>query len=145
MYFVVSDNQVKGLHSHVSSWPSTYTAFEATPELLAAYHAGCTVHDPVTHTFSKPPFTDIAVLRTAMLSAGNTFLNAWAQEKYYASLAELISFKDSLDETTAADANAGIVARDKMRADVLAYIANLPPLFSTSLEAAMDSIAKPAW
>lgn len=145
MYFVVSDNQVKGLHSHAASWPPEFTVLEATPELLALFYAGCTRYDPVAKTFVTPPFTDLAALRGAMLTEATSILNTWAREKHYSNLADLVSYKDSLDAEMTADALKGIAARDKMRLDILEYTANLPTKFSLTLSEAMGQITKPTW
>ena len=146
MFFTISEeNNVTGFHSHECEWPSTIRIIEATDALIAAFYSGCTVYDPSTGAFTKPPFTDADSLRTAMIRESTSVLNGWAKEKHYTDLADLISFTNSSDAQLKADAEAGIAARDKMRAAVLAYVAGLTAPFSVTLATAMGSITKPTW
>lgn len=148
MYFTVEKQtgKITGLHSHLSeTTPSNETWVEATDLNVQKFTQGMTWMNLKEGTLGYPPINDLTILRTQMLHAGNVILNAWAREKYYTNLSDLLSYKDSTDPEMSADALKAIAARDKMRLDILEYTANLPTEFSITLEAAMASITKPNW
>lgn len=146
-YFTIDieSGRIVGATDYEPSVPDTVLVREVKDGELDLFMTSSTSYDSRTDSIIKDKITDVDELRSKMLAAGSKLLNTVAKSKGYIDLADAISFKDSLDEATKADAMAAIAAKDKMRSDILAFINEIyPGPFSISLEVAMSNI-KTSW